>query len=355
MENRIKDLERMLSQSHRSQASPDNRKKPKFNIQENIRVITIDGEDLLRKSCGNAQGEHVKNSEDVSLVSFGMQKGTIQNEEEEVKGEQGTAPETFRCQLTVTQEAQNDMQFEQRISTITNYNNNEGGPLSARGGSSGSPMKQILNSIRKRRYQMKGASPMKRQESEYDDDENDEDLLFLDKLEEEETFFQLRIPDPEHVPSEQLLEEASRDDGKISRLYADGRREVVFPNGVKRQVWPDGYSLVYFTNGDLKQTFPHPQGKQRVLYYFSEQQTTQTTYPNGLQVFRFANRQLEKHFPDGTKEITFPDGTLKCVFPDTGEEESIFPDGTIQRTNKKTGISVIEFGDGTRVSHMLFL
>lgn len=165
---------------------------------------------------------------------------------------------------------------------------------------------------------------------------------FLDHIENEEGFFQLRLPDPDHIPSLELLEENLRpEDGKVTRLYSDQRREVVFPNKVRRDTWPDGYSVVYFTNGDVKQSF-----STRTVYHFQEQQTTQTTYPNGLQVFRFLNRQLEKHFPDGTKEITFPDGTLKCVFAE--EEESIFPDGTVQRVNRETGVSVVEFPDGTR-------
>jgi centromere protein J len=41
------------------------------------------------------------------------------------------------------------------------------------------------------------------------------------------------------------------------------------------------------------------------VYYFAEAKTTQTTFPDGLQVFKFANNQVEKHFPDGTKEIMY--------------------------------------------------
>ena len=63
-----------------------------------------------------------------------------------------------------------------------------------------------------------------------------------------------------------------------------------------------------------------------------------------LQVFKFQNNQIEKHFPDGTKEISFPDGTVKCLFAD-GEEESIFPDGTIQKI-EKTGLRIIEYSHG---------
>ncbi len=47
----------------------------------------------------------------------------------------------------------------------------------------------------------------------------------------------------------------------------------------------------------------YPDG--HVVYYFAEAKTTQTTYPNGMQVFKFATGQLEKHIPDGTKEITY--------------------------------------------------
>ena len=38
--------------------------------------------------------------------------------------------------------------------------------------------------------------------------------------------------------------------------------------------------------------------------------------------------QVEKHFPNGTKEITFSDSTRKIVYPD-GREHSTFPDGVV--------------------------
>jgi hypothetical protein len=57
-----------------------------------------------------------------------------------------------------------------------------------------------------------------------------------------------------------------------------------------------------------------------IIYYFSEAQTTQTTLPNGpnvkknkkihknnfyliIQIYKFANNQIEIHHPDGSKEI----------------------------------------------------
>lgn len=44
--------------------------------------------------------------------------------------------------------------------------------------------------------------------------------------------------------------------------------------------------IVYFANEDVKQTFPD--GK--VVYYFADARTTQTTFMDGLQVFKFANQ-----------------------------------------------------------------
>ena len=99
---------------------------------------------------------------------------------------------------------------------------------------------------------------------------------------------------------------------------------------------------MYFVNGDIKQTYPD----QKIVYFFSEAQTTQTTLPEGLQVFKFSNNQVEKHHCNGMKEIRFPDGTIKCIFP-SGEEESIFTDGTVQRI-EKNGNKTVEYANGQR-------
>jgi centromere protein J len=131
-------------------------------------------------------------------------------------------------------------------------------------------------------------------------------------------------------------------DGKVQKEFEDGHREVLFPNGVKREIYPDGYTVVYFTNKDIKQSFPD--GK--VIYFFAEANTQQTTFPDGQQLFKFANGQIEQHFSDGTKEIKFPDGTVKCIFPD-GEEESIFPDGTVQKVDSN-GVKYIDFVNGQK-------
>ncbi|CAG9332024.1 unnamed protein product [Blepharisma stoltei] len=134
-----------------------------------------------------------------------------------------------------------------------------------------------------------------------------------------------------------IVSESKTDDGKIQRVYSDGKKEILFTNGVRREIFPNGYSVVYYSNNDIKQNFPD--GK--IIYFYSEAQTTQTTMPDGLQIYKFSNGQIEKHFPDGTREITFPDGTIKCVFAD-GEEETVFTDGTIQKKDAQ-GVKYMEF------------
>ena len=63
-----------------------------------------------------------------------------------------------------------------------------------------------------------------------------------------------------------------------------------------------------------------------VIYYFAENDTTQTTKPNGLNIYRFSNGQLEVHHIDNRKEIYFPDGTIKNIMTN-GVEETYFKDG----------------------------
>lgn len=45
---------------------------------------------------------------------------------------------------------------------------------------------------------------------------------------------------------------------------------MIFANKVRRESFQDGYTIVYFNNGDMKQTYPD----QRIVYHFSEAQTT---------------------------------------------------------------------------------
>jgi hypothetical protein len=94
----------------------------------------------------------------------------------------------------------------------------------------------------------------------------------------------MSFPSHYHSLSDILVEEKTTANQKIQRLFASGKREVLFPNNIRRTCWPDGYSVVYFANNDIKQTYPE---QEKVVYFFAKVGTTHTTFTNGVQVFRF--------------------------------------------------------------------
>ncbi|XP_040004086.1 centromere protein J isoform X2 [Xiphias gladius] len=146
--------------------------------------------------------------------------------------------------------------------------------------------------------------------------------------------------------AESAQEVITHPDGKIEKVLAGGDRLIIFPNGTRKEVSADGLTVrVTFFNGDTKQIT----ADQRVIYYYSDAQTTHITYPDGLEVLHFSNNQTEKHFPDGRKEITFPDQTVKNLFPD-GREESVLTDGTIIQVNPD-GTKEIHFNTGQKETH----
>ena len=61
------------------------------------------------------------------------------------------------------------------------------------------------------------------------------------------------------------------------------------------------------------------------------------------------SNQVEKHYPDGKKEITFPDKSTKYIYPN-GEEMSVFKDGSIQK-RASDGTTSIEYPNGQREIH----
>ena len=139
-----------------------------------------------------------------------------------------------------------------------------------------------------------------------------------------------------------LIKTVTTSEGKTVNVYTNNKKEVIFPSGVRKEIYNNNHQIVYFTNGDLKQIFPN--GKS--VYYFKEAQTVQTSFEDGLQVFKFQGGQIEKHYPDGTKQITFPDGSMKYMMND-GYEEAHYNDGSVQIIDKE-GTVIYELPDGTK-------
>jgi len=106
-----------------------------------------------------------------------------------------------------------------------------------------------------------------------------------------------------------ILSEFKHSDGRIDRQYIDGKREAIFPSGLRKSVWPNGSAIVNFPNGDFKETSEDG----IVTYQYYSTGCVQTTFPDGVEVLKFASGQTEKHFPDGTKEIIFPNKMVKRI------------------------------------------
>nr|XP_040139502.1 T-complex protein 10A homolog 2-like isoform X2 [Ictidomys tridecemlineatus] len=144
---------------------------------------------------------------------------------------------------------------------------------------------------------------------------------------------------------EEQVEEKQYPDGKVEQTLSDGRTIVTFPNGTKKEISADRKTITTrFYNGDVKKVKPD----QTVIYYYAEAQTTHTTYPNGVEVVQFPNKQTEKFHPDGSKETVFPDGTVTQL--KGGREEIVFPDGTVVIV-KRNGDKTILFSNGQKEIH----
>ena len=109
-----------------------------------------------------------------------------------------------------------------------------------------------------------------------------------------------------------------KSDGKIIYIYDNNKKEIIFNSGVKKEVFSDGYQLIYFPNGDMKQKVPGKEGK--IMYFYKETNTVETTFKNGLNIFKFNNGQIEKHYPDGSKYIIYSNG-LRRKISNNGTEE----------------------------------
>lgn len=112
--------------------------------------------------------------------------------------------------------------------------------------------------------------------------------------------------------------------GTREKRFPDGRVEVWYQNGNRKEISPDGDQVkVYYYNGDVKET----DKSGMVKYLYSQTQTWHITYPDNREVLQFNNGQEETRHPDGSLEILFPDGSHKKISV-TGSEDIVFPDGT---------------------------
>ena len=131
------------------------------------------------------------------------------------------------------------------------------------------------------------------------------------------------IPDKYKLKNNGIIINSINTDGKIINIYENNKKEILFQSGVRKEIFSDGYQLINFPNGDMKQKFVGEE--EKVMYFYSETNTIQTSFKNGINVFKFNNGQIEKHYPDGSKYIFYSNGIRRKISKN-GTEEDFIPE-----------------------------
>ena len=72
-------------------------------------------------------------------------------------------------------------------------------------------------------------------------------------------------------------------DGKIITIFNSGKKEIIFPNATKKEIFPDGYTLVSYSNGDIKETIPN----YKEIYYYKKDDVNQIVFSDGDKYIKY--------------------------------------------------------------------
>ena len=160
-------------------------------------------------------------------------------------------------------------------------------------------------------------------ENEKNTNNNDKNDIVGNKLEKNRNIkyitndYSLTFPEKYHGMTYNLEKMEKTKDGITINYYNNNKKEMIYKNGMRKEIYGDEYQIIYFNNGDIKQIFPK---EKKQIYFFQEKEVVQTTLGDDCQIFRYKNGQIEKNFNDGTKQIIFPDGKIKNILPNGYEE-----------------------------------
>ena len=82
-------------------------------------------------------------------------------------------------------------------------------------------------------------------------------------------------------------------DGKTIKIFKNNKKEIIFPNNTRKQIFPDGYTLVYFSNGDIKEIIPN----NKEIYYYKKDEVYQVDFIDGSKYIKYL--KTGKIFCDG--------------------------------------------------------
>ena len=120
-----------------------------------------------------------------------------------------------------------------------------------------------------------------------------------------------------------------KDGDKIINTYTNDKKEIIYNNGLRKEIYKNEHQIIYYVNGDIKQIF----SDGKTSFFNKETKKVQTNLINGTKIFKLKNGQIEKHFPDGTKLIINNDKE-KYIYND-GSEETYFSENANKNNNNK--------------------
>lgn len=97
---------------------------------------------------------------------------------------------------------------------------------------------------------------------------------------------------------------------RVRKEGKDGGHIIIYGNGVRKEVHKDGTTVIRFTNGDVETKF----SGGTIAYFHAKDRIMQiNNTADGSTLFEYPNRQIERHYTDGSKAILFADGTRQRI------------------------------------------
>ena len=143
------------------------------------------------------------------------------------------------------------------------------------------------------------------------------------------------IPSKYILPPNLKVKSFRNENNKTIKIYSNGVKEILYKSGIKKQIFPDNYNIIYYTNNDIKQIFPD----KHSVYYSSETKGVQ--HINTL--FTQQDHQLQNDNHTTEEEEMSSNETERTV------KQHVFPNVQISCTEIGNGVKEIKYSSGNKV------
>ena len=129
---------------------------------------------------------------------------------------------------------------------------------------------------------------------------NDEEINDDDYNNSKQNNFEMKF-ERKYNLKDMIISKRENKDDKIILYYNNNAKEIIYNSGVRQQIFPDGFKIIYFINNDIKQIFP----SGKYVYFFFDTKITMTYFPkNQLKIYKYKNGKIEKNYIKNKEEIT---------------------------------------------------